>query len=158
MALPVIDSLDALCALVRERPVCVRFSDGPDADARRGWRSWNHQTGAAERGLSVNNLRSRYGTVAHGDCGFVAQQLREYAALSLGGTGYLLTGEECGRGSDNEPLLADCRPLAIVGPNLLAEAQTVDADGRVCRHPADRHERYTTGVVCAACNQWIERY
>lgn len=152
-----INSLREIISLVRssDSPVYVRWSTNPAADMRSG-RSYNHQTGAAEAGLSVNNLL--YAGIATEDDD-IALMLLEYRHVSIGQSGaraWLLTGDIAGRGSDNEPLLTNVAPLATVGSQAIAEADEVwdtvhgfriDAAGRV----VDEHGR--AYIVCDSVRQ-----
>lgn len=89
-----------------EHPVYIRFGTLP-----RGGRSRNHATGALESGVSCYRARRRVdgGYVLTGPgLGFAAIA----AAAGMYDAALLITGEECGRGSDGEPLLRRVRTLA----------------------------------------------
>lgn len=148
-AMPTHETLDAVHALVKAhhasgRPLYVRYSRGPQADAKGGYRSTNHASGTREAGLSVNNLISDVLPNARND---IAQRLHEYSYLvPQGGAGtraWLAHGREVGRGADNEPLLADVTPLGWVGEEAAREAREVserrDALNQK-RRQIERHE------------------
>lgn len=86
-------------------PVYVRYAQDIQGDLERGF-SRNHATGIAECGLSVNSIS----TVS---IATVARSITEY--VYFGGTAYLLTGRECGTGSDGEPVLDEVKILAELG-------------------------------------------
>jgi hypothetical protein len=86
-------------------PVYVRYAQDIEGDLERGF-SRNHATGVAECGLSVNSIRDT-------SAGAIASSITEY--VYFGGTAYLLTGRECGTGSDGEPVLAEVEILAELG-------------------------------------------
>lgn len=120
--MPTIGTLEALVELVESltaqgQQAFVRYSRGPAAD-RRAQGSTNHQTGRREAGLSCNPLAPPAWWMANGrDArGYVALSVRDYAYLrQQGGRGtraWVLVGREVGRGSDNEPLVAEWRPVA----------------------------------------------
>jgi len=104
----------------------VRFSAGPDADADGS--SADGESGLALPGLSVTGLRPEpwWQRPARQ---WVARRLRQYAHLS-GGERYawVLTGQVCGRGPDDEPLVCDVHPVAVVDDAVLDEAARVYAE------------------------------
>ncbi|WP_454050432.1 DUF6098 family protein [Cellulomonas sp. Marseille-Q8402] len=117
----VVDRLDELVELLDVTgPAYVRFSAGPDADARRP--SVDGESGAVLPGWSVNRLQpepwwDRPARV------WVARRLCQYAHLADEVTfAWVLTGVEVGRGPDNEPLVDQVVPVARLTPRLLAEA------------------------------------
>jgi hypothetical protein len=91
--------------------VFVRWSRGPVADAKMGWISKNHASGQMESGLSVNplDLDDEYEALS---------QIAEYQFLDQP-VCYLVAGERVGRGSDGEPVIADCRPIAKIHASLV---------------------------------------
>jgi hypothetical protein len=98
-------------ALSAGAEVFVRWSRGPAADAKMGWISKNHANGRYEAGLSVNplDLDSDYELLS-----FIA----EYEFLGHP-VCYLVAGERVGRGSDGEPVIANCRPVARIHASLV---------------------------------------
>lgn len=94
-----------------EKEVFVRWSRGPVADAKMGWVSKNHATGSYEGGLSVNHLDL--------DSDYEALSLiAEYVFLDQP-VCYLVAGERAGVGSDGEPVIVDCEPLARIHASLV---------------------------------------
>ncbi|CAL9614652.1 DUF6098 family protein [Streptomyces sp. enrichment culture] len=125
--LPVVRSLDGLVRLVeRDRRLYVRWSRGPAADLRAA-SSVDDLTGVAMPGLSANPLdvegwwRDRPVRL------WVARRLYDYAHLphdkGPGVRCWILTGREVGRGPDNEPLVADIRPLCRIADRVIEEAR-----------------------------------
>lgn len=115
--------MDELVALVEGLRVegkraFVRWSKSPVADCRRG-ASTNWQTGRDEAGLSCNPLTPESWWLANGRtaAGWVEMQVRDYSYMRFqnpGARAWVLTGTEVGRGSDNEPLVADAAPVAWI--------------------------------------------
>jgi hypothetical protein len=115
--------LDELVDLVRTVPgLYVRYSNGPDADEAET--SVDYESGLPLPGLSVNRLDPQpWWTRSLED--WLARQLCQYLHLSdrsASHQGWVLAGEEVGRGPDDEPLVADVRPMAILHEALLQEA------------------------------------
>jgi flagellum-specific peptidoglycan hydrolase FlgJ len=120
-----LDELQQTLAHYRDQgiPVYERATTDIQADTRRGY-STNHQTGQREAGLSVNEVdpettRQRLGEIV-GSNDVYGAQMRGVGDVRR----YLVTGEEVGRGADNEPLLSgkSIRPLATLNPGVLDEA------------------------------------
>lgn len=93
-------------ALDLTQPVYIRFGELP-----AGGRSRNHATGQLEAGISCYRARRR----VDGGYELVSSGL-PYAAIAAamgayGNTVLLIAGEECGRGSDGEPVLRDVQVL-----------------------------------------------
>lgn len=88
------------------KPIYLRSTGNIEGDKKRGY-STNYQTGQREAGLSVDDWNNyRYG--GHEETlGDVAQLLGGHFAYGVVGSNktYLLSGEEAGRGSDNEAVL-----------------------------------------------------
>ncbi len=116
-----------------EVPLFIRYSYGPDVDREMGC-STNHATNRVECGLSVNNLIAFPGL--YGDdmddprfAEWVARLACEYSYLMMGEESFpwLLTGEEIGRGADNEPLLdpETWEEVAYVALSVVDEALAV---------------------------------
>ncbi len=120
-----ITTIAELDTLIDETPALyARWSHGPDADAANGWvsRRWCpmeiydeegqvidiESEGAEEAGLSATLVLGRTAIVRwHGDV--------------HGETCYLLTGNEAGLCSDDEPLLSSPEPIAYVSMDLVNE-------------------------------------
>jgi hypothetical protein len=123
--LPVVHTLAEVAEVVRRRPgVCVRFSRGPRADGDEA--SVDYESGLELPGLSVNPLSPEpWWERPLQD--WLARQLCQYAHLLDDAdderVAWLLTGEEVARGPDNEPLLADVVPVALLHRSALDEAQ-----------------------------------
>lgn len=123
MTLPVIERLADLVELVDRRSgLYVRFSDGPDADSAE--QSIDYESGLTLPGLSANRLNpAPWWTRPAVD--WVARQVCQYEHLrdrSQSHCGWVLTGDLVGRGPDDEPLLADIRPIAWLSTTLVEEA------------------------------------
>lgn len=148
-----IEAFEELIDLVEQStvPLYIRWARvAPTRDIRLR-ASRNHATGRLEAGLSVERITPP-ADWPYPLRGYVAQQLTSYS--SLGGRPYLLTGEEVGRGADNEPLLGDRRLVATIAEAVIAEARRLDPKtGEICRH--EKTARYTTGVYCERCDQRI---
>lgn len=118
-------------------PLFVRHSEGPRHDARE--QSIDGESGLKMPGLSVNPLTPESWwtrPLEH----WIARQLVQYRQLQrIGGRkfAWVLTGREVGRGPDNEPLLAEVAPLAILRSDVLDESEALYAEvfqrGRVPR-------------------------
>ncbi len=149
----------AQAAATEGQTVFCRYSVGPAADARSGYRSRDHASGALHAGLSVNALTHL--DVAGGtERAWIVQQLAEYAFMSrqgLRGTRcWLMTGTECGRGADNEPLVRDITPLACVSPSVIDAVWSTE-QARQDRQTAIRQVRERLGVIAYAALHDDER-
>ncbi|WP_217145498.1 DUF6098 family protein [Streptomyces sp. AC627_RSS907] len=125
--LPVVRSLDALAELVeRSRGLYVRWSRGPETDLAKV-SSTDELTGVAMPGLSANPLDVEAWWADRPVRLWAARRLHDYAHLphdkGPGVRPWVLTGRETGRGPDNEPLVADVRPLCWVDPGVIDEAR-----------------------------------
>lgn len=101
----------------------MRYSEGPDAD--RSETSVDYESGLPLPGLSVNRLDPEsWWTRPIED--WLARQLSQYLHLSDRSAthhGWVLAGKEVGRGPDDEPLVADFHPVAVLHETLLDEAE-----------------------------------
>lgn len=124
-ALPVLSSLADLTEVVRGNDeLHVRFSRGPRHD--RAGTSRDYESGLELPGLSANPMTPEaWWTRPLRD--WIARQLCQYVHLLEGArderVAWLLTGTEVARGPDNEPLLADVEPLALIAHSVLEEAK-----------------------------------
>jgi hypothetical protein len=125
LSLPELHSLAALAELVEAQPdLFVRWSKGPDDDAEE--RSRDHASGLELPGLAVNPLHPpRWWTLPIED--WLARQIRAYAHLAEDETqphqrAWVLRGRIADRGPDNEPLVTDVVPVALLGEAVLREA------------------------------------
>jgi hypothetical protein len=123
MDLPVLARLEDLADLVARQPgTYVRISDGPDAD--RSEQSVDYESGLQLPGLSANRLDpAAWWTRPLSD--WLARQVCQYAHLrgrSETHRPWVLTGVVVDRGPDDEPLLADVRPIAWLSAELVSEA------------------------------------
>ncbi len=124
-SLPIVRSLGELADLVRSRPgLHVRFSKGPEHD--RGEPSHDYESGLELPGLSTNPLGpERWWTRPIAD--WLARQLCDYAHLVDDSDderyAWLLEGTVVARGPDNEPLVADFRPVARLAHHVIDEAK-----------------------------------
>jgi hypothetical protein len=108
----------------------VRFSAGPDADARSGAR--HSESGYTLPGLPAWPLRAEPWWPV-GQAVWIARQLVQNSyQLTTQTRAWLLVGELVGRGADCEPLLADIQPVAFVAGTAIQEAQGIYAAWR-CR-------------------------
>jgi hypothetical protein len=94
-------------------------------------------------GLSANSLTVEQWWADRSPRLWVARRLYDYRHLrhqrGPGVRPWVLLGDQCGRGPDNEPLVKVCRPIAWIGDTALAEAQqTVEAQGSAEWGPLDR--------------------
>lgn len=123
--LPVLDNLDELADRVRPG-VFVRFSRGPHHDRDR--RSHDYESGLELSGLSVYPLSPEpwWTRPVHE---WLSRQLCSYVHLQEESDdprrAWMLEGEVVARGPDNEPLVADFRPLAWLSRELVEEAKGV---------------------------------
>lgn len=118
-----LDSLAALEAELGDRPLFVRYSEGPGDDA--SGRSIDTESGLDLPGLSVNPLDPEpWWTRPTAD--WLARQLCQYKHLSERNPdrlAWVLHGTVIGRGPDCEPLLVDAEFVARLTAGLLAEAE-----------------------------------
>jgi hypothetical protein len=140
--MPTIEDLDELTDLALQTSdgdeLYVRWSHGPAADSSEddtgGGQSRDSLTGVALPGLSANPLYVEPWWQDRPLRLWIARRLYDYQHLrDLRGPGvrpWLLVGEQCGRGPDNEPLVRCRRPLAWISDKTLRQAQClVDAQG-----------------------------
>ncbi|MDT0611913.1 DUF6098 family protein [Streptomyces lancefieldiae] len=125
--LPVVRSLDELAGLVeRHRGLYVRWSRGPETDLPKV-SSTDELTGVPMPGLSANPLGVEAWWADRPVRLWAARRLYDYAHLphdkGPGVRPWVLTGREAGRGPDNEPLVADARPLCWIDPGVIDEAR-----------------------------------
>ncbi len=124
---PVLTSLGDLVELIGQgRPLFVRYSKGPDDDARR--ESHDYESKLALPGLSVNPLDPEpWWTRPLDD--WVARQLCQYAYLKDESDEerwpWVLTGRVVARGPDNEPVVEDPEPVAYLSNELVEEAKAL---------------------------------
>ena len=132
--LPTIDDLDELAALLegigRDGNLYVRWSRGPGADladGQPGQSSRDSLTGITLPGLSANPLRVEPWWGDRSTRLWIARRLYDYSHLRhLRGADvrpWVLLGEQCGRGPDNEPLVICHRPVAWVSEQALRQSQ-----------------------------------
>lgn len=121
--LPVLGSLTELAdAIAPDR--YLRFSRGPAAD--RGRRSHDYESGLELSGLSVNPLAPEPWWERPVE-DWLARQLCQYLHLMEESDDerrpWVLRGEIVARGPDNEPLVAEFEPVAVLSDELVAEAE-----------------------------------
>jgi hypothetical protein len=148
--LPTIGDLDELVALVESSPerqdLYVRWSRGPTVDLggeKRAASSRDSLTGVPLPGLSVNSLAVEAWWRDRPMRLWVARRLYDYRHLAeLRGTGtrpWVLVGDLCGRGPDNEPLVRCRRSVAWISDTALREAlAAVEEQGSDEWGPLDR--------------------
>ncbi|WP_207916932.1 DUF6098 family protein [Micromonospora sp. KC723] len=131
--MPVLGDLDQVVQVLRasepEEELYVRWSLGPDVDLTAGapgQSSKDALTGIDLPGLSANPLTVEDWWGERPLRLWVARRLYDYRHLrELRGPGvrpWVLVGEQCGRGPDNEPLVRCDRPVAWVSERALREA------------------------------------
>jgi len=125
----VISRLDELSRLVEDWVgpglLYVRWTPDIDRDLATG-RSRDELTGVELPGLSANSLAVEPWWEQRSTRTWVARRLYDYRHLQeIRGPNtrpWVLAGRECGRGPDNEPLLADCQVIAAVDLAVMDEA------------------------------------
>jgi hypothetical protein len=140
-----IEGLADLAALVRNgggNELYVRWSLGPDSDlGDRAQASRDALTGVELPGLSANSLRPEPWWGDRSLEIWVARKLYDYHDMRrLRGPDvrpWVLAGEECGTGPDNEPLVICHSPVAWVSETAL----------RQCRHLIDRQDSEEWGPL-----------
>jgi Family of unknown function (DUF6098) len=146
-SLPTVTDLDDLTALVtastEKDRLFVRWSPGPATDLRRNEVSRDSLTGVPLPGLSANPLAVEPWWGDRSPRLWIARRLYDYRHLrSLRGPDvrpWVLLGDQCGRGPDNEPLVKVRRPVAWIADTALAEAeQMIEAQGSEEWGPLDR--------------------
>jgi hypothetical protein len=133
--LPTIDDLDELAALLertgRQANLYVRWSRGPDVDLAAAdgeeQASRDSLTGVTLPGLSANPLRVEPWWGDRSTRLWIARRLYDYSHLRhLRGADvrpWVLLGEQCGRGPDNEPLVICDRAIAWVSEEALRQSE-----------------------------------
>jgi hypothetical protein len=125
-----IRSLAELADLVRdwsgERELYVRWTGDMERDLRTGVSS-DELTGLELPGLSANSLKVEAWWADRPLPAWLARRLYDYRHL-LEKRGpntcpWVVAGVETSRGPDNEPLIADCEPVAAVEMGVLEEVQ-----------------------------------
>jgi hypothetical protein len=134
-AMPTIYDLDELATLLEragdDEELYVRWSRGPDVDLiggdQPGQSSRDSLTGITLPGLSANPLHVEPWWGDRSIRLWVARRLYDYSHLrKLRGPGvrpWVLAGEQCGRGPDNEPLVICHRPIAWVAEEALRQCE-----------------------------------
>jgi hypothetical protein len=136
--LPTLEDLEALADLVerhdaRHGELYVRWSAGPDADrvtcGGSEQSSRDSLTGIDLPGLSANPLRPEPWWQDRSLTLWVARKLYDYEHMrELRGTmvrPWVLVGDQCGRGPDNEPLVICRQPLAWVSDTALRQCKAM---------------------------------
>ncbi|MFI5898138.1 DUF6098 family protein [Actinoplanes sp. NPDC051513] len=146
--LPTIADLDDLTELVTtsadEDHLFVRWSAGPAVDLRQDETSRDSLTGVPLPGLSANPLAVEQWWGDRSLRLWVARRLYDYRHLRhLRGPNvrpWVLVGDQCGRGPDNEPLVRVRRPVAWIADAALIRAeQLVEAQNSDEWGPLDRN-------------------
>jgi hypothetical protein len=145
--LPTIAELDDLTELIttsaEKDSLFVRWSAGPTADLRLDGTSRDTLTGVPLPGLSANPLAVEPWWGDRSLRLWVARRLYDYRHLRhLRGPQvrpWVLVGDQCGRGPDNEPLVTVRRPVAWIADAALRQAeQLVEAQNSAEWGPLDR--------------------
>jgi hypothetical protein len=123
--LPTVTSIEELAGLIDGRQdVYLRWSREPAHDIASASR--DELTGVELPGLSVSALAVEPWWAGR-DLGlWVARRLYDYEHLQRrrrGARPWLLSGRECGRGPDNEPLVDQPQPVAWVSQSVVDEAR-----------------------------------
>jgi hypothetical protein len=109
-----------------ERELYVRWTDDAERDARTQV-SRDELTGLELPGLSVNCLRVESWWNGRPTTTWLARRLYDYRHLpeqrGPGTKPWVVAGDECGHGPDNEPLLTRCEFVASIAPEVIDEAQ-----------------------------------
>lgn len=129
---PCVSSLDDLTALAEgwdgPNPLYVRWSRHIERDIDTQL-SRDELTGLELPGLSANGLGVEPWWDGRPLRVWIARRLYDYRHLPrLRGEGtepWVLSGVECGRGPDNEPLIRDCALVAVVRASVIDEATHV---------------------------------
>jgi Family of unknown function (DUF6098) len=146
-SLPTIAHLDDLTELVTTSPekdaLFVRWSAGPAVDLRRNETSRDSLTGVPLPGLSANPLAVEQWWGDRSPRLWVARRLYDYRHLRYQRgpdvRPWVLVGDQCGRGPDNEPLVRARRPVAWIADDALIEGeQLVEAQNSAEWGPLDR--------------------
>jgi hypothetical protein len=122
--LPVVRQLGDLAELACDgREIYLRYSRGPEVDAQQTSR--DYESGLELPGLSVVPLTPpAWWSRPVPD--WLARQVCKYAQLTHGEPdryAWVLTGRTVGLGPDQEPLIADPEPLAVLGDDVLEQAR-----------------------------------
>ncbi|MFD3497451.1 DUF6098 family protein [Streptomyces sp. NPDC058678] len=125
--LPVVRTLAEVAELVeRHHGLYVRWSRGPETDLGDA-SSTDDLTGVRMSGLSANPLDVEEWWDGRPVEVWVARRLYDYSHLphEKGPRVYpwVLRGRETGRGPDNEPLVADVRPMCRLDSRMIDEAR-----------------------------------
>jgi hypothetical protein len=138
--MPTIEDLDELAGLLeradRDEDLYVRWSKGPDVDLACGdgseQSSRDALTGVTLPGLSANPLHVESWWGGRSVRLWVARRLYDYRHMrELRGPEvrpWVLVGEECARGPDNEPLVICRRPVAWISEDALRQCEKVIAE------------------------------
>ena len=121
-ALPTVDFAGVVRTVMADPETFLRYSAGPDADAREG-PSRDFEADVELPGWSVTTVAAEpWWTRPVED--WIARRICKYAELGdeEGRRPWLLTGRVVGRGPDHEPLVVDIRPVAWIGDDAVAEA------------------------------------
>jgi hypothetical protein len=120
-----INSFDELVEYIKstDTTLFVRYCAKPRKDIERG-QSQDHVTGQWHEGLSVENLISDIWERGHRR--YTAMQVSSYSYMryqGLKGTKAYIFGGECvGRDSDNAPLIANAKLLAVLSDECVEQA------------------------------------
>lgn len=142
-SLPTVRSLEQLARLVGcRRDLFLRWSEGPTAD--RAQTSRDSLTGVPLPGLSVSALAVEDWWDGRSTTLWAARRLFDYQHLRRRRRGdprpWVLTGRECGRGPDNEPLVVDVAPVCWIDLSVVEEAEALIANLDHRWGPLDREQ------------------
>jgi len=109
-----------------EHELYVRWTDDLDRDLRTGV-SRDELTGLELPGLSANSLKVEKWWAGRPLTAWLARRLYDYGHLpekrGPGTCPWVVSGVERSRGPDNEPPIAQCRPLAVIDLGVLDEVR-----------------------------------
>ena len=123
LGLPVLDDLESVVALVRQRPsLFLRYSEGPAADI--GTVSRDYEADVDLPGLSVTTIAPEsWWPLPTED--WIARRLCKYDELGQesGRFPWLLSGRRVATGPDHEPIIELHEPVAVVGDGAMRQAR-----------------------------------
>lgn len=139
--LPMVRSLEELADMVKGRDdLYVRWSLGPDTD--QGGTSRDELTGVELPGLCASPLAVEDWWGDRPLRTWVARRLYDYRHLrekrGKGVRPWVLSGEELGRGPDNEPIVRCDRAVAIIDDDVVKAAEDEVAANKQDWGPLDR--------------------
>lgn len=130
-----------------QKHIYVRWSKSIALDNRRGYSLRYGRD--REAGLSACEINKDW------EDWRIIRQLQEY--VFLGGTCWLVTGDEIGLGGDNEPLLCNIEPIGKVSQKLLMLDWHRLYDEKVLAELVDRLSRMTDAIAIKLTKEEIAK-